>query len=369
MALAVLIPAIVGVPLDLPSLAIAQTAPAGATVVLTRTTRLKLPGEADSNSPVVWDLVSGTNTVHVLTSVAGWPSRSVGRSLTRLRPAEQVHVEGTRGGVWMEAVLPDEAGTWYGFYHNEVKAYGCGDTEKMSPRIGMARSTDQGAGWGDLGIILDAPLLASDCQTPNRYFTGGVGDFSVALDADSRDVYIFYSQYLRRSVDQGVAMARLPWADRDEPKGKVAVWREGVWAPARSVLIGDPDRGQRVYWRYPVGTPLYPAAESWHDDDLEVDAFWGPSVHWNTHLRRHVMLLNRARDVEWRQDGVYVAFSGDLSNPAAWSVPQKILSGGRWYPQVIGLEPGTGTDKVAGEIARLFISGESDYLIRFVAPR
>ena len=57
------------------------------------------------------------------------------------------------------------------------------------------------------------------------------------------------------------AVARLPWADRDEPKGKVAVWRDGVWAPARSVLIGDPDRGQRVYWRYPVGTPLYPAAD------------------------------------------------------------------------------------------------------------
>ena len=42
------------------------------------------------------------------------------------------------------------------------------------------------------------------------------------------------------------------------------------------------------------------------------------------------------------------------------------MTGGSWYPQVMGLEDGTGTDKVAGETARLFVHGTSSFLIRFI---
>ena len=76
------------------------------------------------------------------------------------------------------------------------------------------------------------------------------------------------------------------------------------------------------------------------------------------------MLLNRAHDAEWHQEGIYVAFSPALSDPGAWSAPQRLLAGGSWYPQVVGLEPGIGTDKIAGERARLFVSGRSHYFIR-----
>ena len=34
----------------------------------------------------------------------------------------------------------------------------------------------------------------------------------------------------------------------------------------------------------------------------EPDAFWGPAVHWNTHLQQYVMLLNRAFDPRWAQE-------------------------------------------------------------------
>jgi hypothetical protein len=44
---------------------------------------------------------------------------------------------------------------------------------------------------------------------------------------------------------------------------------------------------------------------------------------------------------------------------------QKLLDGGRWYPQVMGLEPGTGTDRLAGERARFFMSGTSEHEIVF----
>jgi hypothetical protein len=41
------------------------------------------------------------------------------------------------------------------------------------------------------------------------------------------------------------------------------------------------------------------------------------------------------------------------------------MSGGHWYPQVIGLEAESGTDKLAGERARLFVRGASIHEIVF----
>ena len=60
--------------------------------------------------------------------------------------------------------------------------------------------------------------------------------------------------------------------------------------------------------------------------------------------------------------------STKLENPASWSVPGKIMDGGQWYPQVIGVEPREGTDKLAGREARFFMSGQSKYVIRFFRP-
>mgnify|MGYP003449574888 CR=1 FL=1 len=66
------------------------------------------------------------------------------------------------------------------------------------------------------------------------------------------------------------------------------------------------------------------------------------------------------------RDGIYVSFAPTLDAPRAWSAPVKILTGGGWYPQVAGLEDGTGTDKLAGERARLFLTGSSSHYLEFV---
>ena len=141
----------------------------------------------------------------------------------------------------------------------------------------------------------------------------------------------------------------------------MTIWRNGVWLPATTVHIGEQQR-----WIYPAASPIFGAAEPWDDHDTVVDTFWGPSVHWNTYLARYVMLLNRAKDVDYRQEGIYVSFAPSLSDPQQWSAPIKILSGGTWYPQVLGLEEAAGTDKTAGEWARFFMLGESRHLIRFI---
>lgn len=345
------------------------TAPADAripTVTLLPTSAIRLTGAVDSNSPAIWDLTDGRVLLHVFTSWGGQPSAAVGIDLTRLGAARQVEISSPPpGGTWIEAVVKDVDGTLYGYYHNERLAAVCRGSEKVIPRIGALRSTDQGLSWENLGIILEAPPGSYDCATTNKFFVGGVGDFSVMLDPDSTDLYIFFSQYERSARSQGVAVARLVWADRDDPVGKVTVWRNGVWLPARPFVPRGTDPNAAVRWVYPSAVPIYPAEEPWHDQDTEVDAFWGPSVHWNTSLQQYVMLLSKARDSNFTQEGIYVAFAPRLDDPELWSTPIKILNGGSWYPQVMGLEPGDGTDKVAGEWARLFMAGRSNSLIHF----
>lgn len=340
----------------------AQNRPSTPRVELRSAPLLYLPGEVDSNSPAVWDRVGGRNLLFVMTSESGKPRRAWGRDLVNMGASRQVAVTPwPGGGVWMESVLRDVDGAWYGFYHNEIPADVCGRTDKMIPRIGAARSRDRGSSWEDLGIILEAPPRSFTCATGNAYFVGGVGDFTVQLDANSRDLYFFYSLYLRTTMSQGVGIARLAWADREAPVGKITVWRNGAWLPGTAIRTEENER-----WFYPVASPIFPAGESWHDADQLVDAYWGPSVHWNTHVNHYVMLLNRAKDVAWEQEGVYVSFAKSLEDPRAWSAPVRILKGGTWYPQVLGLEDGAGTDRMAGEWARFFMLGESRHTIRFI---
>jgi hypothetical protein len=328
---------------------------------------LVLPGTVDSNSPAVWDLEAGRNTLFVMTSYAGQPHLASGASVTQLGTAQSVSSQPDHG-IWMEAVVTDDAGTWYGYYHNEIAAIACGRPDRFVPRIGAARSVDHGRTWQDLGIILEAPPDSVACASSNRYVIGGVGDLSVMLNADKTDLYFFFSQYENTMAQQGVAVGRLLWANRDRPIGRVSVWNDGIWQygrVSRSLIVTPDGMSRRLWFAYPVGTPLVPTTEAWHDDDNKVNAFWGPSVHWNTYLEQYVMLLNRAADESYTQDGIYVSFAPQLDDPRLWSPPQKILNGGKWYPQVMGLTVGAGTDKVADATARLFISGRSDFAITF----
>jgi hypothetical protein len=331
------------------------------------TTPLTLPGSVDSNSPALWDLEAGRNTLFVMTSFAGQPHVASGPSLTQLGAAQNV-ISQPDHGLWMEAVVTDDVGTWYGYYHNELSAITCGRPDRFVTRIGAARSVDQGRTWEDLGIILEAPPDSVACGSSNRYVIGGVGDLSVMLDANKTDLYLFFSQYEDTQAVQGVAVGRLVWANRDRPVGRVSVWNNGIWQYGRvnRSLIVTPDGMSRRFWfAYPVGTPLVPTTEAWHDNDNKVNAFWGPSVHWNTYLEQYVMLLNRAADENYTQEGVYVAFAPRLDDPSLWTPPQKILNGGKWYPQVMGLTVGSGTDKVADATSRFFMSGRSDFTITF----
>jgi hypothetical protein len=310
--------------------------------------------DVDSNSPAFWQFVGGRNILHVITSM---PSPRISRGPTLGRLSELMPVRFSNqisGGRWIEAVLQADDGMLYGYYHNEPSGLCPG--AKTAPRIGAARSFDNGFSWQDLGIILEVPAARLLCSTPNLYFAGGVGDFSVMLDQNKTDVYFFISVYTGGPSRQGVAVGRMLWSQRDTPQGNVSLWDGNVWKYAAS--------GTRLIRRNSFEpAPIYPAAISWHDGSTFFDSFWGPSVHWNTFLNQYVMLLNRAADSKWTQEGIYIAFSPVLDDPGQWTQPEKVMDGGAWYPQVMGIN--RGTDKLAGATARFFMGGRSDYLLVF----
>lgn len=308
------------------------------------------PGECDCNSPLHWD----GHRLYVFNS-AGHPWRAAGSDLADLGQSQDYdrteYNNKTEGGRWIESTWRVKDGTLYGWYHFEPTGL-CPGTTLTAPRIGAVRSRDNGAHWQDLGVVIEARPNSVDCTTRNFYFAGGNGDFSVVLDHKEDWLYFFFSAYAGAPAEQGVAAARMHWTYRDDPVGRVYKWHAGGW--------NEPGRGGRV-------TPIFAVQSDWHGDDP--DALWGPSIHWNSHLRQYVMLLNRAVDYHWKQEGVYVSFNPDLSNPTGWSPPEKILGDLHpqgWYPQVVGLDPKRReTDKLAGRTARLFVRGESRWEIEF----
>ncbi len=335
---------------------IAAQSPRIPTARLTSASKLNLPGEVDSNNPAVWSIVDGVQRLFVLSSWGGIPTRSSGDTIEALRNDGPVSFASHPGhGVWIEAVVPADDDTWYAYYHHERPADLCGRPDRQLPRIGALRSSDRGQTWEDLGIVLDAPPGSESCASTNRFVLGGVGDVTAAIDPDTRDIYLYFSQYSRDAASQGVVVARLAWADRDAPAGKLSIWNDGAWLPALSGVEGPAG----------AGTPLWPTRQPFHDRSSASDVFWGPSIHWNTHLEQYVMLLNRAKDDHFGQEGIYVSFSPTIADPTQWTTPARIMSGGGWYPQVIGMEAGSGTDRIAGRRARFFMTGRSDRFIEF----
>ncbi len=306
--------------------------------------RVQFPAATDSNSPAFWE----GDVLYVFNS-AGHPYRAGGPNLFELGAARPVAFDNTvNGGRWIEAVWRADDGTLYGWYHHEPAGV-CPGTTLTAPKIGAARSEDKGATWTDLGFVLEARPETLRCDAKNGFFAGGHGDFCVFLDPEQRYLYFLFGNYAGSLEEQGVAVARMEWQRRDAPVGHVWKWSQDGWT--------EPGIGGMV-------TPIFGASSAWEREDC--DAFWGPSVHWNTYLQQYVMLLNRACGAGWIQEGIYVSFSTDLADPRSWSQPLKVLEGGSWYPQVMGLDDGLkGTDKLAGQRARFFMGGVSEYEIEF----
>ena len=226
-----------------------------------------------------------------------------------------------------------------------VRRYGL-----TAPRIGAVRSRDNGATWEELGLVLTAPAASLDCQALNGYFAGGHGDFSVTLDAGREWLYIFFGNYAGDVAGQGIAVARMKWTDRQAPAGRVWKQHAGEWT--------EPGIGGRV-------TPVFAARTAWQARDT--DAFWGPSVHWNTYLTRYVMLMNRSCcSPEWPQEGIYISYAAELTSRRRGQRLFDCIRAAIGTRRSIGLDTGRKeTDKLAGKVARFYMHGRSVHEIVF----
>lgn len=303
---------------------------------------IRLAGAADSNNPVYRP--SGRFVAFQSLGVPLYVEGAAQASALKARGVMLntfAHIP-----MWIESVWPDDDGTLYGWYHHEQWICKSG---LSAPVIGALISRDGGKTFEDLGIVLESGYPA-DCSAKNGFFSSGHGDFTVLLDNSRQYFYFYFTNYSGPADSQGVALARMSFSARTRPAGQVWKHYQNNWT--------EPGIKGRV-------TSILPAKASWTRADT--DSFWGPSMHWNTHLQQFVMLLNRSCcESGWPQEGIYVSFNPDLAIPSNWSAPAKILSAdqAQWYPQVIGRPP-AGTDRLAGRIARFYMRGDSDYEIVF----
>lgn len=298
-----------------------------------------MPGAVDSNSPAHW--LHGM--MYLFNSVA-MPVRSEGPNIFSMGQTRTVlFSQYLTPHRWIESTWQDhETGFLYAWYHYEPGLV-CGEIPLTAPRIGAAVSYNNGESFYDMGIVLESGD-APDCEAQNGYFAGGHGDFSVIASEAGDYLYFYFGNYGGDPERQGVAVARLAIADVANQIGNVWKYADGEW--------NEPGLGGRM-------TPVFPARVNWEAADT--DAFWGPSVHYNTAANTYVMLMTRSCCTPgWPSEGLYVSFNRDAGNPAGWSEPLKLLDSPGWYPQVIGLGP-LETDKRAGRWSRLFIGGESSW--------
>jgi hypothetical protein len=284
---------------------------------------------------------------------------------------------------WMESVYrrPD-TGILYGLYHLEegpyVRCPAPFERPYMTvPHIGLAKSTDDGRSWHNLGIVISDGSFPVSCTSEVQFFTGGVGDPSMAVDADGTYAYIVFTDYSGSdAMKQGIQIARIPVADLDAPldadgTSKAMRWHNGRWSGPGLQGV-SPERLGQSWPTVPIGqaTPLLAPERSWQRADG--GGFWGPSLSWNTHLSAFVLLLNnvsgaRAFDAE----GNYITYLADMRAPAPNpSIPVRIndLPNGpkpSWYVQALGDPSTRGTSALTGQDARLFMSDHSNVLLHF----
>ncbi len=332
------------------SIAFALAPPAQAqSWMLTPAPRLELPVRPDGNSSTFWF----GGAFHVFTSTGQPLMVSTGGNQFTEWESQPVDVGAvSHAPLWVEAA--QRVGkVVFGWYHHEPGGV-CGSLPLTSPKIGAALSHDGGRSLIDLGIVLESGH-PHDCTANNGYFAGGHGDFSVVPDRLKEYFYFYFTNYSGPREEQGICVARLAWKDRFSPAGKVWKYFDGKWE--------EPGLGGRC-------TPIFPARVEWQRADT--DSFWGPAVHYNTYLRRYVMLLNRSCcSPGWPQEGIYISFSNSRIAAQDWTWPTKLMDRKDigflpgYYPQVIGIQRGE-TDTLAGQRARLYIHGISDWAITFL---
>ncbi len=284
---------------------------------------------------------------------------------------------------WIESVYrkPD-TGALYGLYHLEEGPYVRCPAPYERPyltvaHIGLAKSVDDGLNWQNLGLVLSDGAFPVTCESHMRFFTGGVGDPSMAVDPEGRYAYIVFTDYSGDDpARQGIQIARIAVADLDAPLGadgasKALRWRDGGYS-GPGLQGRSPAKLGQAWPATPIGqaTPLLAPERSWQQADG--GGFWGPSLSWNTHIGAFMLLLNKVSNGrDYDAEGNYITYLPDmdapLPNPRTPIKLNDLPNGPKasWYVQALGDPSMKGTSALTGQDARLFLSDHSNLLLRF----
>ena len=220
------------------------------------------------------------------------------------------------GGSWLMSVHRTSGNELIGFYHAEDHWYPHTDNDIAWKSIGVTHSFDNGASWQT-----GAQIITSDQPKPLAPSWGGSGDNSVIWDwKNDRWVCFFQESSLRLAISE---------SHQGEP-GSWYKWNNGVFTEPGLGGMSDALPG------LPHGA--------------------NPSVHWNTYLKKWVMVY-----AGWNPANILITASDDLVH---WEQVRTVASssvGGRaWYVTIIGED-----DNLAGQSAQLYYADiEPDFSSR-----
>ena len=214
------------------------------------------------------------------------------------------------GGAWLMSVFRHDGDHLIGFYHGEDHYW---PPDYSNPgniawkSIAFCESTDNGITWTKLGQILTTP------KWPFAPKWGGPGDACVVYDEDNARWVAFFQE--GNQLLTAISTNEIPGP--------------GTWLKYYNGSFSQPGLNGSA-------SPV---------PGLQNHAGANPSVHFNTHIKKWVMVWHT-----WASTGIWLSVSDDLLN---WNTPINVVStssGQRnWYPTIIGK-----TDVLGGEYANLY---------------
>ncbi len=210
-------------------------------------------------------------------------------------------------GAWLMSVARINGTSLIGFVHCEYKWFPRVAGIIGWKSIGVAYSSDNGASWSAIQQI-----ITSAVPVPASPANGGLGDMCVVWDgARGRWTCIYQEHFLHVAVSY-------------DPLGA-----PGTWYKWNGTDFSSPGLGGAAE---PIGS-------------LAGTPGANPSIHWNTHLARWVMVYGG-----W-DNCTHITASTDL---LAWDAPRLLVrsrqDGRAWYPTIAS---GHG-DLLAGQEAHLY---------------
>jgi hypothetical protein len=219
------------------------------------------------------------------------------------------------GGAWLLNVFRVDGHNLIGFPHVEYRdpAIKPGQPHQAWKSMAVTYSSDNGRTWTPFEQI-----LTSDKPVPDPVTWGGVGDAGIIYDADAARWRAYYSAY------------RMTVAESYDAKG-----RPGTWTKYYDGSFSQPGLGG-------LSGP-----KSWLRSLDEVPGA-APAVHWNTYVRRWIMVFHSYID-----KNIYISSSID---GITWIKPRLLIEripGDKrkaWFPTIVG----DTSDKIAGQTATLY---------------